>query len=267
MGRKREHLIDDNYFNVIDTHKKAYILGFLYADGSINNNGFSIIIHKRDIKILEFIKKEIKTDYLINPHYDDYIRFQIVSSEIRKNLITIGVIPNKTYKSKDTPLLYTPKLFNSFLCGFFDGDGSISSSKYKNRSKEYTISFSGNIWVLTQIKNYLYSNNISSSKIRYRRPSDYSCQLEIRGTNNIKKMFHLLYDNNDFIHTRKFIKFNEFLDNRKLLKQRISTETINKIKNDYINGLKQFQIGEKMNIPKSSVRAVVQRLRKNGEVN
>jgi len=261
MGRKRKHIINDDYFNIIDSDKQAYVLGFLYADGSISNNGFSIIIHKRDIQILEFIKDELKTDYLIKPHTNDYIRFQIVSRKIRKKLIDVGIVPNKTYESKNLPLLSNQRLYNSMLCGFFDGDGSISSSKYKNRSEEYTASFTGNIWVLTEIKEYLLYNNISSSKIRYRTPSNYSCQLEVRGSNNLKKLYHLLYDNN-VIYSRKFNKFNEFLNNHKLLKQRFSPDIVNEIKNNYLNGLKQYEIGLKMNIPKSSIRCVIQRLRK-----
>ena len=262
MGRKREHTIDDSYFEKINNHKKAYILGFLYADGSIDKNGFSFGIHKRDVKILEFIKKELKTDYSIKTNCDPYIRFQIVSAKITKNLISLGIVRKKTYKSKKLPKISNSELFNSMLCGFFDGDGSIYSSKYKNRREEFGCCFSGNIWVLTQIKKHLNVNGISTGKIRYRHPTNYSCMLEIRGTYNIKKLFQLLYNNNDFMLSRKHNKFIEFSNNSKLLRQRISDEKINEIKIYYTSGLKQFEISEKMGIPKSTVRSIVQRLRK-----
>lgn len=29
----KKYELNENYFNVIDSHEKAYILGFIYADG------------------------------------------------------------------------------------------------------------------------------------------------------------------------------------------------------------------------------------------
>lgn len=51
-----------------------------------------------------------------------------------------------------------------------------------------------------------------------------------------------------------------------LTKRNLSDEIINKIKLLYLSGIKQTDIADKINIPKSSVRTVVQRLRKYGEV-
>lgn len=50
----------DNYFEVIDSEAKAYMVGFLFADGSIQSNGYlNIHIHNRDIELLERFKSDI----------------------------------------------------------------------------------------------------------------------------------------------------------------------------------------------------------------
>ena len=262
MGRKREHIIDDEYFNTIDSHQKAYIVGFLYADGTIDKNGFTINIHKRDIKILEFIKKELKTDYLIKPNSNnDYVVFKIVSEKITKDLISYGILKNKTYTSKTLPLLNQTKFINSMLCGFFDGDGSIYFSSYKNRRQEYGCCFSSNIWVLNEIKTYLMNNGISSSKIRHRRTNNFSCMLEIRGSNNIKKLFYLLYANNNFILERKYEKFLFFLQQQEGVLKRLSKENVDEIISLFLSGTKQIDISKKTNINYGAVRGVIKRMR------
>lgn len=51
-----------------------------------------------------------------------------------------------------------------------------------------------------------------------------------------------------------------------LIRRNLSNEIINEIKFLYLSGIKQINIANKINIPKSSVRTVVQRLRKNGKI-
>lgn len=50
---------DITYFEKIDNPRKAYLLGFITADGTIVNNVLSIEIHDDDIGILEYAKQEI----------------------------------------------------------------------------------------------------------------------------------------------------------------------------------------------------------------
>ena len=67
-------MVDTNFFSNIDTKEKAYILGFAFADGSINPNRknkksycFSLSIMESDKYLLENKKYyELQTSYL---HY------------------------------------------------------------------------------------------------------------------------------------------------------------------------------------------------------
>ena len=56
----RKYNVNDNYFDVIDNQNKAYILGFLYADGCNYKNGyFKIDLQEEDKNMLEVFKKEL----------------------------------------------------------------------------------------------------------------------------------------------------------------------------------------------------------------
>lgn len=61
---KRKYIIDDNYFDVIDTPNKAYALGIYYADGNVskNKNYFSISLQERDKDILDKLNHEFGGD-------------------------------------------------------------------------------------------------------------------------------------------------------------------------------------------------------------
>ena len=64
MKFKRIYSLDENFFEKIDTERKAYILGFVYADGNnkSQNSGLSITISYDDKELLEEIKNELKSN-------------------------------------------------------------------------------------------------------------------------------------------------------------------------------------------------------------
>ena len=191
MGRPRKYTLNENYFDNITSSNQAYILGFIYADGSINlnKNTLSICISEKDKSILEFIIKEleysgnIKLKIIKN---NKYSLLTIVSKKLINRLNELGIIQNKTYNSKNLPRI-SKSLFNDLLRGFFDGDGSI----YKNSNIGYSVCFSSNIYILKIIKKYLENKLIKSSNIRFRnKNSIYSGMLEIRGNNQIIKLWN-----------------------------------------------------------------------------
>lgn len=271
MGRPRSYTLNDNYFEKIDTNNKSYILGFIYADGSVSKkNTIEITISIKDIDIINFIIKEVEftgKTKIITINNNQYVGVRFTSNKMISDLNKLGIIKNKTYESKRLPIV--PKeFFNDMVRGFFDGDGSIHSNKRDNRSKEYTISFSSNISVLGQIKNYLHDCEISSSKIRLRhKDSIYSGQLEIRGSVNIEKFYKLIYTQNSFYLNRKHERFIEFLSIiSKMNKRKQPKNQLNKIKELYLLGYTQKEIHVKLEIPFSTVRGTIQRFRKSGDI-
>ena len=53
--------LKEDFFETIDTEEKAYLLGFILADGCIDGNQLSIEINKRDIEILYMFKKAVNS--------------------------------------------------------------------------------------------------------------------------------------------------------------------------------------------------------------
>ena len=57
--RSKSISLNHYYFKEIDTHRKAYFLGLLLADGNVTNNTVTISLQERDKHILESFKKEL----------------------------------------------------------------------------------------------------------------------------------------------------------------------------------------------------------------
>jgi len=117
---------DENFFSVIDSHAKAYTLGFMFADGNIasKSNQMTIAIHKKDVEVLEFISKKMS----FNGNFcfcKDTVKLQVSSKIIKADLINLGCIPRKTHVLQ-FPDKVPSQYLNSFVLGYFDGDGCIS---------------------------------------------------------------------------------------------------------------------------------------------
>lgn len=178
--RRIYHLNNEDYFNVIDTGNKAYFVGFIAADGCLYNNEndlsqqkrIRISIHHKDKKILDIFNREIDTDKPIIL-YKTYANVEISSSTMFNDLLKIGLAPRKTYGNTiaDIP----PHLFNHFLRGYFDGDGSISKRENNNcETSRFTISIAGYRINMEKIQKYLEQLNILTTFIVDKRKNKYT---------------------------------------------------------------------------------------------
>jgi hypothetical protein len=135
-----------NYFSVIDSEYKAYILGLIYADGCLvapfnNRQGrLSIAMQLEDGYILEKLRMDIVGKSFIVKHSPNQQKagekkqavVNISSQEIFNTLVTIGCPPNKTVVGMTFPILDT-SLMHHFIRGFFDGDGCITVDFPRNK--------------------------------------------------------------------------------------------------------------------------------------
>lgn len=143
--------LNENYFSKIDTEDKAYFLGLILTDGTVDDKGTRIYLHKRDKYILEIFSEKIGIEKIYKD--DDTFGVEIYSKKIVSDLKQYGVIKNKTYLLKRIPFENIPqKYLNHFLRGIFDGDGCISYSekwKYRIYISEYNYS------LVEQIRNVI----------------------------------------------------------------------------------------------------------------
>lgn len=194
MNQTRGKKVNHNYFDKIDTFQKAWLLGFIAADGSIssNRNRIKIGLSSIDREILEQIQKELNSERKIID-YETNQGFKISeltwsSENQKKQLAKYDIVPNKTYKGMSLPNFGNADYQLAYMLGYYDGDGCfkndgsccrmeicsydihiledfskliqdtlfISKSVYKDKSRKnyYTLTYSTKDTV--QILDYLY---------------------------------------------------------------------------------------------------------------
>lgn len=142
----KKYSFNDKYFEVIDNAQKAYWLGFLYADGYIQNDSkrykYNIVITLKstDKILLEQFKKDLNSNHpikdriitsRIKPSYACSIN--ISSKKMVQDLINLGCFSNKSKILKPPTLFQVPSEYIShFIRGYFDGDGSVFISNEKH---------------------------------------------------------------------------------------------------------------------------------------
>lgn len=135
----RKYPCNDDFFK-IQTADMGYILGFIAADGYISakENCVSIEILQQDKDILFQIAEKMDVTrpvtLQIRNNGCQTATLRNWSASWKQDLSHYGIINNKTFTLKP-PTLLLPKYRIDYIRGYFDGDGSISTTKVKN-SKE-----------------------------------------------------------------------------------------------------------------------------------
>lgn len=130
--KRKKYKVKDEYFSNIDNYNKAWLLGFITADGTVrkDTNEIKIGLSSRDREILEKIQKELGLDSPIRD-YDTNNGFFVselrwTSKQHKLDLQKYGIVNNKTYKEMHLPNFKEDNLKLAFILGYFDGDGSFS---------------------------------------------------------------------------------------------------------------------------------------------
>ena len=125
--KKRKYYVNDSFFSEQNS-EMAYLLGFLMADGNVSKKGnrVQIALSAIDKDFLVQVQEKIGgsqvVDFIVNNK--PYVRWECMSSKIKKDLIEYDVIPRKTGFEK-IPKKLNEEYYPDFIRGFFDGDGSI----------------------------------------------------------------------------------------------------------------------------------------------
>lgn len=125
-GRKQTYLANDKAFSKW-SHKMAYCLGFIAADGHIwkDRPYLTIGIHQGDIKVLEYIRDYISPESQVrNNKTKTQVQLYIKSQQIWDDLNRFGINNDKTFNLK-IDFKIPKKYIGDFVRGYFDGDGSI----------------------------------------------------------------------------------------------------------------------------------------------
>ena len=257
---KRE--IRHNFFNNINFEEQAYLLGFIFADGCVNEerHTLSININKQDQYIIDLLKdispeaytreqksyKSIATVRGRQVKNHGSIRTNISSKILIEDLKKYGVIQNKTYTDMHLPIVSDDILLKHFIRGYFDGDGcftySIRKPSPKNREINYRISAHWTICcktssILLEMQKYFTSFGIKTNINYIKRDDMYNLTTSSR--KEIIKIFNLLFHNCNYSLPRKYNK----------IKYYVNTE-VSQIITDHRNA-QEVNVNESNNPPKS----------------
>ena len=142
-----------HYFETVDTYAKAYILGFIAADGALvpAKHGptitLTITVKWEDKAILEFIKSEIGNTHKLleirRPSSFDkskmihHARLAFSTPQIVHDIMKYGITPRKSFTLPNI-IPNIPKQFrDAFIVGLFDADGSIHIQDKGMRASGY----------------------------------------------------------------------------------------------------------------------------------
>jgi hypothetical protein len=159
--------INRDYFEKIDTHNKSYLLGLLYADGHINEIKNTVKIQLKngedELSLLNQIKNEMKYTGEIKKYKDKSIRICFFDKKLKNDLINKGLSNNKWNKIR-FPYFIDSKFYNSFILGYFDGDGTIHRINVGKNLGLFSFRFVGNQEFLSELNEVIKNNVGISSK-------------------------------------------------------------------------------------------------------
>ena len=200
--------IDTFRFESINTKEKAYIIGFILADGYIDEKErVEIAVALYDKKVLEFIAKHINAhvnySYVLNKQQRRFPRARVLKKipDIRK------FYGGRKKEERNYPRV-RKDLERYLLQGVFDADGCLTWGYRKDRNRLWhKISFSSQLKILEGIQKYLYSNLNISTVIRPK--SHEQCyELSFSNLSDVLKFCEHIYPNEDFIIlNRKYLKY------------------------------------------------------------
>jgi len=201
----RKHSLNENVFDIIDTEEKAYWLGFLSADGSVQartKNGKTVSSYILELglkaddkhhleKLCDFL--DISREIIKYRKSTNSYRVFVSSTALCKRLIELGLTPNKTYSLKLNENVLNSSLARHYLRGLFDGDGHISKNKYQ-------ISITSASLDVLDCVNKHFSEYLQTSYMPYRyRKNSNAIQLRYRVQDSIKILRYLYEDATIFL--------------------------------------------------------------------
>ena len=214
---KPKYTYNKDFFKVIDSEEKAYWLGFIYADGCIEekkkSNGrvsameLTISLAEVDRGHLEKFLKSVESNSPIrskkaicNGKVFPACRCSVCCTELCRDLIKLGVVPNKSLILKFPTEEQVPKhLLKHFIRGYVDGDGTVRINK-KNRP---CLSMCGTLEFLEGVRQATnWENKIGIDK----RNGLHRLEL---GCSKAKKQLDFLYSEANIYLDRKYEKYLE----------------------------------------------------------
>ncbi len=221
-----KYITNEKFFNTVDSEEKAYILGFLYADGNNYVRGthsyeVSIALEEGDRSILDRIKNllsptsELKFIDYSHKNWKNQYLLKINSKTLTQQLTKLGCIPVKSLALTWPEWLIDPKLRQHFIRGYFDGDGSFYARKPdRNGRIDYGWQVTSTNDFCNEVKRHIENTvNIHCSiNLTHPKTNQITTTLSVGGNLQVRKVLDWLYKDATIFLPRKYDKYQKFLN-------------------------------------------------------
>jgi hypothetical protein len=199
----------NKYFSIIDSHDKAYWLGFIMADGCIiynksqGNYYLQIALKEEDSHHLGILmgyvspRQETPRHETVSLFGKTYHTCKVTwySKEMVEDLINHGITPQKTNREKIPPL--DAQFESSFWRGYFDGDGGIHRKYKVDKKDEFQIQLCGSEAILKSFQKWaLRCANMNPQKIRKAKNQHGETNIHVffcSGNRQVLRVLHAMY--------------------------------------------------------------------------
>ena len=198
-----------DYFQTIDSAEKAYFLGYLFSDGYICSGNYncskqmSLAVQLQDRYIIDRLHANMQLNTKINV-YKNSAKLVVTNLQLYNDLVALGMKEDKSHQDYTLPLI-PDEFMNSFILGYFDGDGCITIKA----SHAIVVSICCNSYVfLESMQKYLESVGIFTRLNTEKRHngSDFYV-LYLKGRTNQLAFKEFVYKDSPIYLTRKYDKF------------------------------------------------------------
>lgn len=201
--KNSDEKVNHNYFKVIDSEEKAYWLGFLYADGYVDEVRCQIelTLAEKDKDHIDKFKNALDSSYKISTRTTKgFVSYRTIlySKQLVEDLQKLGCYRNKSLTLKPPTLEQVPSEFiKDFIRGYIDGDGCFSSNKVfcVVGTKEMLD------WIIEHIR-----NNTDISMAGNFQPTGNALQWYHNGYKDFKLIHQYFYKDSSVYLTRKYNK-------------------------------------------------------------
>lgn len=204
----KKYIINENFFDLIDTPEKSYFLGILFADGynSPKRNLVRLCLISKDKpllnklrNILEYTKPLTKRTFS-NPNWSSQYELAITNKHISHQLEKLGCIPNKSSKL-NFPTQISRHLLQHFIRGYYDGDGSLRF--YKNNPNQPRLSITSTLSFCNKLQNVIETQvNINTGLYKH-KINDFNYSVQISGRIQVRSFLSWIYEKDTISLQRK----------------------------------------------------------------
>lgn len=193
--RVKSYIVDETFFEKIDTPEKAYWFGFIAADGNICKGSLQIILAQKDKNHLVKLCERIGYTGPLRVAKNGTIIFALVRAKIYNDLIKLGMAPNKTFKINESIFNCIPAhLIPAAMHGYFDGDGSFGKTGKENMQLQFGLLGNEDFLLFYKSRLEQAGIGISTPKKDVRTKQTFYCTKKV-GKETVELLKKFFYEN------------------------------------------------------------------------